>query len=208
MTTLTQTYGAGEPLVSSLPWYSNSEVTVLSGQDLAANTVIGMVTKAAAGGGVADGGNTGNATVGSITIASNAKPGAHIITALTATTFSVVDPDGVNLGTATAGSAFAGGGVTFTVTAGGTPMVAGDFFTLTVTGGQMKAWSPASSDGSQTVAGILLYAVDATAGDTPGAAIRRLASVNPAELSYAAGLTEGAKLNALAGLAALGIVTR
>lgn len=208
MATKTQTYAPGEFLVEDDIWYSRQEIVVTSGQNLAAGTVLGTVTKAAGAGGVADGGNTGNATVGSITIGDNATPGAHIITALTATTFSVVDPSGLNLGTATAGTAFVGGGLTFTITAGGTPMVAGDFFTLTVTGGGMSAWNPANSDGSETVAGILLYAVDATDAALPGAAVVRKAMVNPAELTYYSGATEGAKANALDGLATLGIVTR
>lgn len=299
MTTLTQTYGAGEPLTYDLPWYSRAEITVLSGQDLAANAVLGKTSVAAAIA-VAYTGTTGNGAMGAITLGVDAMSGAYKLTivepgadvgnfllqapdgtlvgqgdvaaafasthlsftladgatdfvagdgftiytnavagtvtgtgngtlavvaydshalpgvyALTCTaaasdsgTFSVVDPDGVNLGSATVAVEFRGGGLTFTIADGGNDFIVGDTIAFTIASGKMKEWNPTNTDGSGKVAGILINAVDASDSDLPGAAIVRHASVNPAELTYYSGATEGAKRNALGQLAALGIVTR
>lgn len=298
MTTLTQTFGAGEPLTYEVPYYSRKEVTILSGQDLAANTVLGRATVSAAIA-VPSTANAGNGAMGAITLGKDAvagvyklvvlEPGSNVgdfglyapdgklvaigtvasafvsthmsftladdtdfaggdvfsiytnavagvpgsntgtgtlavaqyepwalsgVYTLTCTaaasnagTFSVVGPDGVDIGPATVGVEFRGGGLRFTIT-DDTDFIVGDTFTITIAAGKYKAWNPTNTDGSSRVAGILLHAVDATAGDVQGTAIVRHASVNPAELTYYSGATEGAKRDALGQLAALGITTR
>jgi hypothetical protein len=57
--------------------------------------------------------------------------------------------------------------------------------------GKYKALEPAAVDGSETAAGILYDAVDASAADSEGVAIVRLAEVNAAELVWPAGITGG-----------------
>ena len=74
--------------------------------------------------------------------------------------------------------------------------------------GKYKALDPAASDGSQTAAGVLYDAVDATAADAEGVAILRLAEVNAAELVWPAGITGGQKSTALGQLAAINIIAR
>jgi hypothetical protein len=74
--------------------------------------------------------------------------------------------------------------------------------------GKYRALNPAGADGSQTAAGILYDAVDASAADTEGVAIVRLAEVNAAELVWPAGISGGQKTTALGQLAALNIVAR
>lgn len=78
-------------------------------------------------------GNTGNATIGTLTVQEGAKVGAYTAECTAATVFSVYDPDGLLMRADGAfGTAFSAGGVAFTITAGATPCVAGDSFTVTV----------------------------------------------------------------------------
>lgn len=102
--------------------------------------------------GAATAGNTGNGTIGTLAVTSKAKVGVHIVTMTTATAFTVKDPDGLVMGTGAAGTAFSAGGVTFTITAGGTPMVSGDSFAITVA----KA-----ADGNVELAATFMGAADA-----------------------------------------------
>ncbi len=77
--------------------------------------------------------NTGNATCSAVTAAATAKLGTYLVLFSAATAFTVIDPNGDRLKTAGAtGTAFADGGLGFTITVGGTPMVSGDTFTITV----------------------------------------------------------------------------
>jgi hypothetical protein len=75
-------------------------------------------------------GNTGNGTVGTVTVASGTRSGSYTIEFASATAFGVVDPNGWPVGSGTVGVAFAGGGLGFTITAGETAFVAGDAFTI------------------------------------------------------------------------------
>lgn len=87
------------------------------------------------GASAATAGNTGNGTMSAITLNTNnggARPGAYRVVMTAATTFNVFSPNGVFLGSGTTGSAFARQ-IGFTITAGGTPFVAGDSFTVTLT---------------------------------------------------------------------------
>lgn len=209
MAVLTQSYGAGEALTYDLPYYSRDEVIIASGQNLPANSVLGKVAPEAAA--VAGGGNTGNGTIGSVTAASSARPGTYTLTLTAAAanggTFAFADPAGASLGNVIVGTEYKGAGLTFTVADGSTDFIVGDTFTVGVTGGTYKEWNPANSDGTETVAGVLIPAVDASAGEVSAAAVVRHASVNAAELSYFTGANEGAKRNALSQLAALGITS-
>lgn len=108
--------------------------------------------------------NTGNGTIGTISIGATPTFGAFVLTATGATTFTVVDPEGVALPNATVGTAYANAEINFTITAGGTAFVAGDKFTLTVlqaTGNYIKCVKTAV-DGSQNPVAILSQDTDAS----------------------------------------------
>ena len=72
---------------------------------------------------------------------------------------------------------------TITILSGQNLTVAADLGKVTASG-KYKALDPAASDGSQTAAGVLYEAVDASAADVEGGAIVRLAEVNAAELLW------------------------
>lgn len=61
-------------------------------------------------------------------------PGVYRVVFVAATVFLVYDPAGNYLGRGLTGTAFSGGGLGFTITAGGTAFAAGDGFNVTVTG--------------------------------------------------------------------------
>lgn len=81
--------------------------------------------------------NTGNGTMGTITVSAGAKQGNYVLTVIepgsNVGTFVVVDPDGVQIGDGAVGSAFSAGGLAFTLADGATDFVAGDSFTISVT---------------------------------------------------------------------------
>lgn len=79
------------------------------------------------------GGNTGNGTIGTVSATQAAQSGVYSVTMTAATAFQVVAPDGTQLKAGATGAAYTADGVTFTITVGATPMVAGDKFTVTVT---------------------------------------------------------------------------
>jgi Bacteriophage lambda head decoration protein D len=74
--------------------------------------------------------------------------------------------------------------------------------------GKYKALDPAAADGSQSAAGILYDAVDASAADAEAVAVVRLAEVNAAELVWPAGITAPQQATALGQLRALTIIAR
>lgn len=82
-------------------------------------------------------GNTGNGTMGAVTVSAGAKAGVYRLTivepAANAGTFVVEDPDGVIVGSGTVAVAFSAGGLAFTLADGATDFASGDAFTITVT---------------------------------------------------------------------------
>lgn len=115
--------------------------------------------------------NTGNATLSAISAGPAMKLGNYVATCLTATTAQVVDPSGEEIGVATFGTAFADAQINFTITAGGTPCVAGDKFVFSAasTGGSVYKIAQASAtDGSNIPAAILADYSDPSAGNVRG----------------------------------------
>lgn len=155
---------------------------------------------------------TGNGTMSIVRHDLSAKRGVYTITCNTAAAnggvFTVADPDGTDLGDATVGTEFVGGGVRFTISDGSTDFIVGDVFTFTVAAGKAKAWSASATDGSSEVYGILWDDVDASTADANGVAIVRDAEVNGAELVFASGTAIGAQQDAKAALTALGVIVR
>lgn len=155
-------------------------------------------------------GATGNPTSGAIAVGVAAKPGVYRGQFTAATKFDIEDPDGVKVGNGTLGSAFNKGGLTFTLTAGGTAAVAGDEFTITVAEGSGK-YIPYTANGAAGEAVAILYeATDTSTGDVKRVVIEVDAEVNRFELTGLDALAEKqllAKGIKVRGKATLGIST-
>ena len=145
-----------------------SDTITLAAGTLQRGTVLGQQTigaGTAAAGKPAGGANTGNGTISAITIEPNAQTGNYVLTALSATDFEVVGPDGRRLAEATAGTLYSDQ-ISFTITAGGTAFVAGDGFTVTVAAGSGNYIESVKTavDGSQYPSAILADYADASGG--------------------------------------------
>lgn len=216
MPVLTEARHAGEFILSEANGTRAREnITVLSGQKLAAGAVLGRVRHGASATPAANAGNTGGSgTIGAVTVGAGAKVGVYNVICIEPLTnsgkFTVEDPDGVQIGVATVGVAFSAGGLGFTIS-DATDFVSGDGFTITVAEGsnKVKLYDPANTDGSEQPWGILLDAVDASAtgfnADTPGVALVRGCEVNKNCLTWFSGATTNQKNAALAALALLGV---
>jgi len=118
--------------------YTREAVTVNdTAGTLAVNTVLGKYLASGTAAAVADAGNTGTGTFGTITVSAPAKVGEYrlVITAAAtdAGTFIVTDPTGRTVGAGTVAVAFSKGGLAFTLT-DATDFVVGDAFTIAVAG--------------------------------------------------------------------------
>jgi hypothetical protein len=176
-------------------------VVVQTGTALESGTLLTKSGDAGAASFAMDAGATGNPTSGSITVGAAVKPGAYTIEFTAATKFDVEDPDGVRVGSGTAGSAFSKGGLGFTLTAGATAAVAGDTAKITVAPGTGK-YSPYTADGAAGPADAILYNwLPAKTGDSKAVAFVRQAELNRFEL---VGLDDAA----IPQLAAKGLIVR
>lgn len=163
-------------------------------------------------------GNTGN---GIVTLASpktgvGAKPGVYTVVctgaAENAGVFRVEDPEGVEVGEARVGAAFAGP-VRFTIADGATDFAEGDAFDITVSqAGASNKYVPAPAtavDGSDQAVAVLVGHVDATSTDAIAVAVTRHAEVNRHGLLYDASVDDdGKKSVKWADLRTAGIVVR
>ena len=160
----------------------------------------------------ATGGNTGNFTCSAVVESAGAKLGAYRIEFIAATKYNVYDPAGIFVGEGTTGVAFSGGGLAFTITAGGTAAVAGDSATITVAAnadaGKYGPLDLAAANGLQNAAAILFNTLDASGGDTKATVIIRAAEVNGSELVYPSGATANQIAAINAQLSAIGIQVR
>lgn len=129
--------------------------------------------------------NTGNGTLGSISIGASPKYGVFTLTATSATTFTVTDPEGAAQANATVGTAYTSAAVNFTITAGATAFVAGDTFSLNVVEatGDYVLCVKTASDGSQTPIGVLVTDTDATSGPQL-AGVYQLGEFNAAAVTF------------------------
>lgn len=171
-------------------------------------TLMGALTAGAAVA-TAVAGNTGNATVGTITVGANALPGTYTVVFTSATEYQLRNMAGDTLATGTAGSALTGGPLAFTITAGATAMEAGDSFEIgvTATPGALKRLNLSGSDGTQTFAGILMEEVGIN--EVVARTITtRDAEVNAAHLIYPAGATAAQIATQNAAMVAKGIILR
>lgn len=80
--------------------------------------------------------NTGNGTMGAVTVSAGAKVGRHQFVCVepgsNVGNFIHIDPDGVVVGRMTVAAAYSNAGLAFTLADGSTDFVAGDFFDVTV----------------------------------------------------------------------------
>jgi hypothetical protein len=125
--------------------------------------------------------------------------------------FSVEDPSGVTIGVATVAVAF-DGEIKFTIADGATDFVAGDSFSLPVAiaapTGDCVPWDPTGADGSEIVAGVLLFDIDATEATVDTVMVARGAALSEAALLFDEAVTAAQKADAKAALGALGLPVR
>lgn len=190
MTVLTEGKHTGEFLLSEGNGYISREAIIIAAAAgaMVPGQVLGKITVGAATA-AAVAGNTGNGTMGAVTLGAGAKAGVYKLTiieaAANAGAFVVEDPDGVTIGHGNVASAFSAGGLAFTLADGATDFAAGDQFTITVAAGSGKhvAYNPAATDGSQVAAGILYAAVKDLTTDQDAVMIARLAEVRKTDLT-------------------------
>ena len=159
-------------------------VVTQTGTEVESGTLLTKSGDAATtGSAAATAGNAGNPTFGTITVGAAAKPGAYKLTFTAATKFDVEDPDGVKIGSGTTGVAFSKSGMGFTLTAGGTPAVAGDEWTITVAEGSGKYIVYTASGAAGPADAVLYNYLPAATGDAKAVAFVRDAELNRFELT-------------------------
>lgn len=204
------THYPGEFILSEANFHrSRDAMTVASGAgvfkpgQLMTRTGAGTASSAAK-----SGGNTGNGTLafdGTTPVLDGAKAGIYTVRFTAATAFTVEDPEGNVIGTGATGTAFSDD-VKFTITAGGTPFIAGDGFDLTVNPTEGK-WGKATA--TTKAEGIAIYGGDATSADVKVAAIVRDAEVNANHLAFDTSYDDATKKSrAYAQLREAGIIVR
>lgn len=130
----------------------------------------GSLLKAVASGSATfamSGGATGNPTIGAITVGAAAADGIYTLTFTSATAYNLVGPNGVLVKAGTLGTAFSGGGIGFTLTAGTTAAVAGDSATMNVTAAGLVF---VAYDGTGAATAILYSALPAATGNAKAVA--------------------------------------
>lgn len=211
-TVFTEGRYAGEYIVSEAEGTRSRDViTLITGQNLGAGTVLGKIRGAATS--AALGTNVGNGVMGAVTAGAGAMEGAYKLTIIEPATdagaFVVENPLGAIIGHGTVAVAFAAGGLSFTLADGGTDFAAGDSFTITVAAGtKYAAFNPAGTDGTEAAAAVLFDAVDATSADKPAVVHLRDCEIASAKLTWFAGTTDPQKAAGLVQLAALGVIAR
>lgn len=185
-------------------------IMLISGSGVCtAGLVLGAQLTSGTATATAIGTNTGNGTFGTITVA-GAEIGTYTVEFNDPTHYVVSNPKGIEIGHGTTGAAFNAGGLSFTITAGGTAFVAADSFTIAVTGAlKYGPWDPTATNGLQRVAGILWSGHrDATSADRRAVAnVRGPMKVQTAELVWGTNVTTLAQQNAaLDALLQLGIL--
>lgn len=181
MTILTSTPRLAEFVLNEASGQRSREniVVTQSGSAVPSGTLLTQSgDTATTGTATATAGNTGNPTFGTIAVGAAGKVGAYVLKFTAATKFDVEDPDGVVIGSGTTGVAFSKAGVGFTLTAGGTPAVAGDEFTIAVAAGTGK-YIPYTAAGAAGPADAILYNwLPAKTGDASAVGFVRDCEVN------------------------------
>ncbi|TIS37511.1 head decoration protein [Mesorhizobium sp.] len=159
-------------------------------------------------------GNTGNATIamGAPAVTTKVKDGVYRGVAVDATHVRWEDPDGVEIGTSTHGAAF-NKEIRLTITAGATPNVAGDSFTVTIaaesTDFDVVPFNHAGTDGSDVPYAYSPYGATTAADQTKQIALlSRDCELNGNCIAWPAGITSAQKQNAIEALEKRGVIVR
>lgn len=218
---ITEPVYAGEFVLSEDDFArSRDQVVIAQSQTLKAGTVLGQISVGTLSSAYAATGAHGNPTCGTITVAAGTPPGEFDIVMDDATHFHVLGPVGAGqaagsgeaFGDGVFGSAFSGGGLGFTLTAGGTACNPGDELKITVSAaagsGQYVALNPSATDGSQNARAVSLAPVVTASGVTANAvAITRAAQLKSAALDWGSA-TSPQIVTGSAQLQALGMILR
>lgn len=159
-------------------------------------------------------GNTGNGTMGAITVTAAAKAGTYKLVIVDPGTnvgnFTVEGPDGVFVGQGDVAAAFSAGGLAFTLADGATDFAAGDGFDIVVAAGSghYTGYDDGNADGSQTACAVLMQAVDATSATATATAVVRMRGVKKDALQWIAAVDATAKATAYTQLATVNIIAR
>lgn len=216
MPSLTQNPTLGDVIKEEFSREICREVVTLNAGNLKLGTLLGRieVDTTAANTTTAPGTNTGNGTIAKAgtPILAGASAGVYTVVFTAPTAFNVLDPSGRVIGAGATGVAFARQ-IAFTITAGGTPFVAGDSFTVTVPVGSLRVVTlpaTAQADGSGTVYGVLCADTDASAAPVATVAlVRGPAILSTNQIIWPSGLNTAAlRAPALAVLAAKGVIAR
>ena len=162
-------YTSDQLIAGDLKMVTRGAAQITGGLLLPRGCVMGQVTVGAVTSAAKAGGNTGNGTNTLLSAGTTAKTGVYTLRFLTATTYALTNPNGVALPNG-ANGAYANPEINFTVTAGGTPFVAGDGFDITVAAGA-STWKKSvktAVDGSQVPTAILADVADAALADVNG----------------------------------------
>jgi hypothetical protein len=163
---ISEIYNPDQLIAGRYPLVTAQGAVLTGGAVLPRGSVLGIAAIGAAAAAVA-GVNTGNGTITAQAAGVRAKAGTYTVRFTGATAYTVVDPTGVELQPGVAAGAYNDPELSFTFTAGGTPMVAGDSFTINVPAGSglYKLSVATATDGSQIPCGILADVTDPTGGN-------------------------------------------
>ena len=133
-TPITESRHAGGFIVAEAPNHFSRDIGTISGAALlSAGAVLGVLLAGTTASSAAFSGNTGNGAMGTVTpVSTPTEIGAYTLAYTDATHFTVTSPDG-HTSTGVNGTQFNALGIKFSATTGGTPMVAGDGFSIAVT---------------------------------------------------------------------------
>lgn len=155
---------------------------------------------------------TGTGVVSGLSLGPDAQRGTYRVQLLATSAtaeLEVTAPDGSKLKRGQVATAYTSNHINFTLSNAGT-MTSGDYFNVIVAAGSGKyvAVAPTTFDGRHRAAGVLWAAVDASAGDTKGAATVRGPVVHEAAALGWGTLTSSQIADGRSQLLAIGIVTR
>lgn len=179
---------------------------------LDAGTVMGRKLSGGSATATATTGNSGNGTMGTITVSAAAKIGNYNLVVVEpgsdAGAFIVTDPDGEIVKKGAVASAFSAGGLAFTLADGAMDFAAGDSFTIAVTGAyRYEDYDNTATDGTQVAVAILAYPAPASDATQSATVIVRHAEVKEDFLDWGANDADGITAGT-ADLAKVGILVR
>jgi hypothetical protein len=188
---------------------SREAIVVASGENLLCGQVIGKVGKVL---GAPAKTGTGGGDMTGVSLGVQAKVGTYKMTCITAGAagiFEVADPDGQTLQQATVGVAYTSPQINFTINDGTPDFAVGDYFTVPVTVGNLKAKkvSFTAVDGTRDAVGFVADDCDASAADKAAVSIYRDAVVAEQGLRWPVAFTSGGTFEVKAGHVITGAVS-